>query len=309
MLADVVVSASTEPEAFGRVVGEAQAMGRPVVVSGHGGAAEQVVQENMGLVAMSTGSGLEKLYQIIEGEAGQVMVLSGELPRLRAMLCKPPTPVALNTTVIAVSEESKAVSEDALKEQIINYFKQLLSSVIKLPAAQIEADESMESYGIDSVMVMQLTQQLEKTFGSLSKTLFFEYQSIGELSGYFQENYQERLIELMGLTVSSAIEPERATVSPQQAAPLLARSSATRFADVRTQPALAEKTGALDIAIIGLSGRYPQASNLEMFWKNLSEGKDSISEVPGDRWDWREYFTEDRSKPRSEEHTSELQSH
>ncbi len=42
MLADVVVSASLKPEPFGRVVIEAQAMGRPVVVSDHGGAAETV---------------------------------------------------------------------------------------------------------------------------------------------------------------------------------------------------------------------------------------------------------------------------
>jgi len=43
MLSAVVVSASTDPEAFGRVVAEAQAMGRPVVVADHGGAAEQVI--------------------------------------------------------------------------------------------------------------------------------------------------------------------------------------------------------------------------------------------------------------------------
>ena len=42
MLADVVVSASTQPESFGRIVTEAQAMGRPVVVSNHGGAPEQI---------------------------------------------------------------------------------------------------------------------------------------------------------------------------------------------------------------------------------------------------------------------------
>jgi glycosyltransferase involved in cell wall biosynthesis len=41
-LADVVVSPSLKPEPFGRVVIEAQAMGRPVVVSDHGGAAETV---------------------------------------------------------------------------------------------------------------------------------------------------------------------------------------------------------------------------------------------------------------------------
>ena len=43
MLADVVVSASTDPEGFGRVVVEAQAMARMVVATGHGGAAETVV--------------------------------------------------------------------------------------------------------------------------------------------------------------------------------------------------------------------------------------------------------------------------
>ena len=43
MLADVVVSASTDPEAFGRVIAEGLAMGRPVVASDHGGAVEQTI--------------------------------------------------------------------------------------------------------------------------------------------------------------------------------------------------------------------------------------------------------------------------
>ena len=47
-LSDLVVSASTDPEAFGRVVVEAQAMGRPVIASAHGGAAETVVHGETG---------------------------------------------------------------------------------------------------------------------------------------------------------------------------------------------------------------------------------------------------------------------
>ena len=43
MLSDVVVSASTDPEAFGRVMVEAQAMGRPVIATDHGGARETVL--------------------------------------------------------------------------------------------------------------------------------------------------------------------------------------------------------------------------------------------------------------------------
>jgi glycosyltransferase involved in cell wall biosynthesis len=43
VLADVVVSASTDPEGFGRTIVEAQAMGRPVIATDHGGARETVV--------------------------------------------------------------------------------------------------------------------------------------------------------------------------------------------------------------------------------------------------------------------------
>ena len=42
-LADIVVSASLDPEAFGRVVAEAQAMGRPTLVANHGGAPEIII--------------------------------------------------------------------------------------------------------------------------------------------------------------------------------------------------------------------------------------------------------------------------
>lgn len=50
MIADVVVSASTEPEAFGRVIVEAQAMGRPVIVSAIGAVKETVRDGLTGLV-------------------------------------------------------------------------------------------------------------------------------------------------------------------------------------------------------------------------------------------------------------------
>ncbi len=43
MAADVVISASTDPEAFGRVMAEAQAMARLVVASDHGGARETII--------------------------------------------------------------------------------------------------------------------------------------------------------------------------------------------------------------------------------------------------------------------------
>lgn len=46
--ADCVLSASIEPEAFGRVAAEAQAMQRPVVATAHGGALETVIEGQTG---------------------------------------------------------------------------------------------------------------------------------------------------------------------------------------------------------------------------------------------------------------------
>jgi len=48
--ADIVISASTDPEAFGRVAVEAQAMQKPVVATAHGGALETVVEGETGFL-------------------------------------------------------------------------------------------------------------------------------------------------------------------------------------------------------------------------------------------------------------------
>jgi len=50
--ADVVISASTDPEAFGRVAAEAQAMQKPVVATAHGGALESVVDGETGFLVI-----------------------------------------------------------------------------------------------------------------------------------------------------------------------------------------------------------------------------------------------------------------
>ena len=49
-LADVVVSASIEPEAFGRVAVESQSMGKPIVASNIGGSKETIINKKTGFL-------------------------------------------------------------------------------------------------------------------------------------------------------------------------------------------------------------------------------------------------------------------
>ncbi len=75
LAADIVISASTQPEPFGRVPVEAGAMGRPVIATDHGGARETVIGEVSGLLIppsdpAALAAALERLIALgLEGRA------------------------------------------------------------------------------------------------------------------------------------------------------------------------------------------------------------------------------------------------
>jgi glycosyltransferase involved in cell wall biosynthesis len=73
MLADIVVNCSTKPEAFGRTIVEAQAMGRVVVAADHGGARETIEDGSSGLLVAPNSSGAlaEMLDSVLDQDVAQ----------------------------------------------------------------------------------------------------------------------------------------------------------------------------------------------------------------------------------------------
>ncbi|MCF2436969.1 hypothetical protein LV779_34530 [Streptomyces thinghirensis] len=53
----------------------------------------------------------------------------------------------------------------------------------------------------------------------------------------------------------------------------------------------------MDIAVIGVSGAFPQAENVDAFWRNILEGRDCISEVPSSRWPVGKFYDERPAVP------------
>ncbi|MGV6802244.1 MAG: glycosyltransferase family 4 protein [bacterium] len=75
--ADLTISASTRPEAFGRVAVEAQAMGCPIIATAHGGACETVVDKLTGFLippgdATALAEAILKFEDMNEGEREQM---------------------------------------------------------------------------------------------------------------------------------------------------------------------------------------------------------------------------------------------
>ncbi|HEX6160071.1 MAG TPA: SDR family NAD(P)-dependent oxidoreductase, partial [Thermoanaerobaculia bacterium] len=246
-------------------------------------AARERTHDATGMRPMQTATGLDAFQRALALPHDQILVGEGDVARMRRTLLAAPAPVAEPRVEVAVDATS-------LGEKTREYLRRELAGLLKLPSHKIDPQAALEEYGIDSILAMKLTSQLEKTFGSLPKTLFFEYQTLQALAEYFTADHAPQLSELLG-------EPEAVVTvvtTPQAPAPAPAKLvSSRRFNRPRAATA---KTEDDPIAIIGLSGRYPEAIDLEAYWENLRDGKDCITEVPKSRWNWREYFTEDRTR-------------
>ena len=167
------------------------------------------------------------------------------------------------------------------------HFKHLLSRELKVPPERIVAREPLERYGIDSMLVMNLTRELEAHFGELPKTLFFEHRSIAELAAYFLTHHRAALLSRLG--TKAALAPA-AVERVAEAEPTAPRRKRTRRDEGR-------RAEVEDIAIVGVSGRYPLADDLDEFWANLLAGRNCITEIPVERWDAGRDFDPDKTKP------------
>lgn len=78
-LAKLVVATSIEPEAFGRVVLEAQAMGKPVIATNHGGPQETVIDKETGLLIPP--NDVEELARAIENVLAMPLDLQRQVER------------------------------------------------------------------------------------------------------------------------------------------------------------------------------------------------------------------------------------
>ncbi len=133
--------------------------------------------------------------------------------------------------------------------------------------------------GLDSILAVTWIRRLNALLKvELSATAVYAHPTVGALIDH-----------VVGLLPTPAVE----TPPP---APIMVQPSPVRPQPV-VRPARTARSAADAVAIIGASGRFPKAPDLEAFWDNIRSGRDCISEVPGDRWDVAKYFHPDPLHP------------
>ena len=247
------------------------------------------LSETVGMVPLTTEKGLQAFKTALLSGFSQVISLDGEKERFQQALSGN-FPVPEKKTIIVSSIAGAA--KDQLREKTETYLKEILARETKLAPVKISVLDPLENYGLDSIMSMNLTRELEKSFGPLSKTLFYEYQNLADLAGYFLENHPEKVF--VKAEIQATVTPSIAvTAAPETDFPLRPRFWGNNNLQITDQSELPRG----EIAIIGLSGRYPMARNLSEFWENLKKGQDCITEIPQERWNYQPFYHPDKNRP------------
>ncbi|MDQ0059020.1 SDR family NAD(P)-dependent oxidoreductase [Paenibacillus harenae] len=266
----------------------------------------ETMKRTAGFIPMSAASGYEVFETALASGLPQWIALEGEAEKIRTYLLSGASAAGSQTAVVQPGGQQSAQlsseKDDALLlEKGVSFLKEIVSKEIRLPAARIDEHEALDVYGLDSVMIMALTRELESRFGELSKTLFFEYRTLAELTLYFVIEHRDKLMARTGLSrqekqaaVVSA-GSESAQLQPPAKSERKPRSNRQRFPGAADQAASEEQA----VAIIGVAGRYPEADDLESYWENLKAGRDSIGEIPSDRWDHSAYYEAGQVKGKS----------
>ncbi|WP_127530131.1 SDR family NAD(P)-dependent oxidoreductase [Paenibacillus kobensis] len=232
-------------------------------------------------------------YMTIEKLADYL--LSHHANRLHEMFritIEPAIPVA-QVSSHSAADVTDTLPDSVLRERTTAYICGVFAEALALDPDEIDPSETFETYGVDSVVVLDINRLLERDFGKLPSTLLFEYMTADKLTGYLLAQHKERLERMLSASDIGVQRETERSEAPEADGVKVSREA--RAAD-NVQTSLPDD-GVTDIAIIGVSGKYPQADDLGQYWDNLLHGRDCITEIPSDRWRWQDYFDTSEGAP------------
>jgi acyl transferase domain-containing protein/NAD(P)-dependent dehydrogenase (short-subunit alcohol dehydrogenase family)/SAM-dependent methyltransferase len=160
--------------------------------------------------------------------------------RLRGVL---PAPTGLSWNDEAVPEAPVRGGPDT-SGSISDYLVGEIAQALGRPVAEIDAALPLVGYGLDSLLIVAITNRLKLRFPGLRDTALFDHETPAALAAYLVEQFPD----------------------------------AARAPDPAREPASSA------IAVIGMAGCYPGAPDLGAFWSNLQAGRMSLGPAPAKRW-------------------------
>nr|WP_277991503.1 SDR family NAD(P)-dependent oxidoreductase [Corallococcus macrosporus] len=283
----------------------------------------QRAMELRGVHSIEVAEGLEALRQVLASSAPQVVAFKGSPEALaklgvsqeepvavagrrqaQAREVRPPEPVRAPVEARPSPRPVPVRTGPSLAE-VERRIGQLTSEALSVSSDVINPEVPFSDYGVDSITGAGMIERISEAFDlELPITVVFDYSSVRALARHIL-SLLDAAKPQEAAVVPPAREPEPAFVPPEPPpvfAPVQQVESprpslpmvpppAPQSQPVREAPA--SRPSSRSIAVIGMSGRFPGAPDLDTFWKRLAAGDNLVGEIPKERWDIDAYYDAD----------------
>ncbi|GMU10212.1 SDR family NAD(P)-dependent oxidoreductase [Corallococcus caeni] len=283
----------------------------------------QRAMELRGVHSIEVAEGLEALRQVLASSAPQVVAFKGSPEALAKLgvsqeepvavagrrpaqgreVARPPEPVRAPVEA-RPSPQAVPVRTGPSLAEVERRIGQLTSEALSVSSDVINPEVPFSDYGVDSITGAGMIERISEAFDlELPITVVFDYSSVRALARHILSLLDAAKPQAAAVA-PPAREPEPVFVNPEPPPvfapprveaprPVLATvpPPAPQAQPVREAPA--SRPSSRSIAVIGMSGRFPGAPDLDTFWKRLAAGDNLVGEIPKDRWDIDAYYDPD----------------
>lgn len=158
--------------------------------------------------------------------------------------------------------EASTPADAAVADRVVD----AVATALGRPATDLSRGTTVEALGLDSLMIRTVVGEISRTVAPIGPEDLYGARDLGALIDKIAPN--------MPAATDTAPPPAASATATSAPAPSVAPPPAFR----------SEPGGPSGFAVVGLSGRYPDAPDLSAFWENLATGRDTVSDLPTDRW-------------------------
>ena len=183
-----------------------------------------------------------------------------------------------------------SVSDEKTLQFIKSILKEMLAKKLNMKSTALDEDKRFIDLGVDSIIGIRWIRTINEKYGlSLDVTKVYSSPTLQDLSKYvFNEGKAHGLFKGKENALSMIKQRTHGLIDRKFKKTTELKVPNNHHLHLGEQ--LNSERESTAIAIIGMSGLFPESRTLEDFWRNLSKGKNCISEIPKKRWSIEKYY-------------------
>lgn len=264
---------------------------------------ESLYLQTSGMSYLETDWGLKAFEDILTSKHSQVVVISGEKTSVNRILGIESEEMLKKTRQVSPQKATKDVEQKkvlktvpkpSIEKKLETDMKRIVSDILGTEPDKLDITKNVGDFGFDSITLTDFANILSENYQiEITPIVFFGYSSIQRLCGYMMEMFGDKVENYYAeKEKKEGIGKEACIVSSPEGEPcqtvphVVEKCVEIKAVNQETEAVNQEREV---VVIVGASGVFPGSNNLDRFWENLESEKDLITEIPLDRWNWRNF--------------------